>query len=57
MSREITNRVIALMDEGVLLPEQIALMCLGFMSEDDVKEMVQSNDLGELVSGGEYFGE
>ena len=53
-SRRVTNRLIELMDEGMLSPEQLALMCLGYMSEDDVSEMAKANDLTDLVDGGMY---
>lgn len=55
--RTVTNRVIALMDEGVLTPEWVALTCLGYMSEDDVADMVKQNDLTDLVDGGVYESE
>ena len=56
-SRRVTNRLIELMDEGMLSPEQLALMCLGYMSEDDVADMAQQNDLTDLVDGGMYESE
>ena len=52
--RRVTNRLIELMGEGMLSPEQLALMCLGYMSEDDVSDMAQQNDLTDLVDGGMY---
>ena len=48
-SRRVTNRLIELMDEGMLSGEQLALMCLGYMSEDDVADMAQQNDLTDLL--------
>ena len=53
-SRRVTNRLIELMDEGMLSPEQLALMCLQYMSEDDVADMAADNDLMDLVDGGMY---
>ena len=55
--RRVTNRLVELMDEGMLSPEQLALMCLGYMSEDDVADMAQQNDLTDLVDGGMYESE
>ena len=52
--RRVTNRLVELMDEGMLSPEQLALMCLGYMSEDDVSDMAQQNELMDLVEGGTY---
>lgn len=57
ISRQVTNRLISLMDEGVLSEGQMALMCLQWMSEDDVREMVNANDLSDLVDGGMYESE
>lgn len=57
MSRQVTNRLVELMDEGVLSYEQIALMCLQHMSEDDVSDMVEANELTDLVDGGIYESE
>jgi hypothetical protein len=36
-----------MMDEGLITPTQLAEMALGFMSEDDVKEMAIANELLE----------
>ena len=47
--RKVTNRLVELMDEGMLSPEQLALMCLGYMSEDDVSDMMRQNDLSDLL--------
>ena len=52
--RRVTNRLVELMDEGMLSPEQLALMCLQYMSEDDVSDMAQQNELMDLVEGGTY---
>ena len=52
--RTATNRMIQLMDEGILTPEWVAVTCLGYMSEDDVSEMAKANDLTDLVDGGMY---
>ena len=43
--RKYTKMVLDMMDEGVMSPAAIAEMCLSYMSEDDVKDMCQSNDL------------
>ena len=48
-SRPATNRMIQLMDEGVLTPEWVAVTCLGYMSEDDVADMMRQNDLSDLL--------
>jgi hypothetical protein len=43
--REYTNKLIAMIDEGVISTEAVAEMALAFMSEDDVKEMCLANDI------------
>jgi hypothetical protein len=45
MSRPYTLELLNMMDEGLLTPEQVANMCLVFMSEDDVKGMMRYNDI------------
>jgi hypothetical protein len=47
--RTATNRMIRLMDDGVLTPEWVAVTCLGYMSEDDVADMMRQNDLSDLL--------
>ena len=34
-----------MMDEGLLTPAQVAHMAVGWMSEDDVREMMEANEL------------
>jgi len=43
--REQTMKLLAMMDEGVISAETVAEMCLAYMSEDDVADMMQSNDI------------
>lgn len=47
MSRPYTTKLLELMDEGLLTPEQVAYMCMSYMSESDVKDMMLSNDIME----------
>jgi hypothetical protein len=46
-SRPATNRLIRMLDEGILLPETVLTMCLDYMSEDDVADMMRINDIDE----------
>ena len=48
-SRPATNRVIQMMDDGILTPEWVAITCLGYMSEDDVADMLKQNDLADEI--------
>ena len=43
--REATNRLIAMMDEGLISAEAVAEMALAYMSEDDVADMMRCNDI------------
>lgn len=44
MSREATDRILELVEEGVLDRDTVILACLKYMSEDDVREMAQMNE-------------
>lgn len=47
MSREATNKVLELVEEGVLDPQTVILACLKYMSEDDVADMAHINGFFE----------
>ena len=51
--REYTNRLLEMIEEDMLDPTKIVEMCLNYMSEDEVKDMCQSNDLSDYMFGGE----
>lgn len=51
-SRQRTNGLIRLMDEGILTTDWVAAICLTYMSEADVVDMLRQNDLLEMVDGG-----
>jgi hypothetical protein len=40
-----TNRLIDMMDEGLISAESVAEMALAYMSEDDVADMMRANDI------------
>lgn len=42
--REATNRILELIDEGVLRPETVVLAALKYMSEDEVADMAHINE-------------
>ena len=44
-TREATNKVLEMIDECGLDARDVALMCLKWMSEDDVKEMCKANEI------------
>lgn len=44
-TRKITNRLLDMIEEGVLDPQIVLEACLKYMSEDDVADMAHSNEL------------
>ncbi len=42
--RQATNRLLELVDEGLLDPRTVILACVGYMSEDDVADMCRMNE-------------
>jgi len=45
--RPATTRMLDMMDEGLLDPRAVAEMCLSWLSESSVHEMMLANDLVE----------
>jgi hypothetical protein len=43
--RQATNRLIDMMDEGLISAQAVAEMALAYMSEDDVADMMRCNDI------------
>jgi hypothetical protein len=44
-TREYTNKLMDLMDDGSLDPRTVADMCLQYMSESEVEDMCHANDI------------
>lgn len=44
MARKITNKLLEMLDEGLLDKDQVILACLKYMSEDDVADMAEANE-------------
>jgi hypothetical protein len=40
-----TTKLFNMMDEGLISAESVAEMCLSYMSEDDVADMMRANDI------------
>jgi hypothetical protein len=40
-----TNKLIDMMDQGLISAEAVAEMALAYMSEDEVADMMRSNDI------------
>ena len=44
-ARTTTCKLLEMMDDGILDPRQLAEACLSYMSESEVSEMAESNEL------------
>ena len=43
--RDATNRLLEMMDEGLVTAQAVAEMALAYMSEDEVADMMRANDI------------
>ena len=43
-SREATNKLLEMIEEGLLDKDMVIMACLKFMSEDDVEDMCHANE-------------
>ena len=46
-TRKSTNRLLEMIENGSVDPTDVVMMCLKFMSEDDVDEMCRINEIFE----------
>jgi hypothetical protein len=44
MTREYTNKLLEMVEEGILDRDNVILACVQYMSEDDVKDMMECNE-------------
>jgi len=44
MTREATNKILDLIDEGILDKDMVIMACLKYMSERDVEDMAHCNE-------------
>lgn len=44
MSREYTNELLRLVEEGALDRDTVIMACVKYMSEDEVKDMMHANE-------------
>ena len=42
--RDATNKILEMLDEGILDPKLVVGACLTYMSEDDVRDMAEQNE-------------
>jgi hypothetical protein len=45
MMREATNKLLEMVEEGIVDKDYVIMACVKYMSEDDVADMMQLNDL------------
>lgn len=48
MSREYTNELLELIEQGLLDKDTVILACLKYMSEADVQDMMEINEFHEV---------
>ena len=51
------ERLYDLLDQGVITHEQVVDMCMGFMSESEVEDMLDANELSERFEEDEDDGQ
>ena len=44
MTRDYTNKLLEMVEEGILDRDNVILACVKYMSEDDVKDMMEHNE-------------
>lgn len=47
MVREYTNKLLEMVEEGLLDKDTVIMACVKYMSEDDVKDMMHCNEFLE----------
>ena len=45
--REYTNKLLEMVEEGLLDKDMVIMACVKFMSEDNVKDMMEANEMIE----------
>jgi hypothetical protein len=45
MTREYTNKLLEMIEEGLLDRDMVIMACVKYMSEDDVKDMMHCNEM------------
>ena len=47
MSRKYTNKLLEMIEEGLLDKDTVIMACVKYMSEQDVQDMMESNEFVE----------
>lgn len=53
MSRKYTNELLTMLEDGMVTADTVITACLKYMSEADVKDMMECNDLTMLGNEGD----
>jgi hypothetical protein len=57
MTREYTNKLLEMVEEGLLDRDTVIMACVKYMSESDVQDMMESNEMIEEEYEDEYDGQ
>jgi hypothetical protein len=57
MTREYTNLLLEMVEEGLLDRDTVIMACVKYMSESDVQDMMESNEMIEEEYEDEYDGQ
>ena len=57
MTREYTNKLLEMVEEGLLDRDAVIMACVKYMSEDEVKDMMECNEFIEDENEEETEGE
>ena len=49
IARQETNKLLEMIEEGLLDPKEVVTMCVKYMSEDDVADMMDCNELSSRL--------
>ena len=44
MTREYTTKLLEMVEEGILDRDNVIMACINYMSEDDVRDMMECNE-------------
>ena len=47
MSRQYTNKLLEMVEEGILDRDSVIMACVKYMSEDEVRDMMHANEFIE----------
>jgi len=50
MSRIYTNKLLEMIEEGLLNKDTVIMACVKYMSEDDVKDMMECNEFVDYMN-------